>query len=192
MTNIGDVIVRQSFVKRVIVPAGMVLAVAVVALIIHNHFWRLGMPALTKIVGHVSFGLFLLSVFLGALFAYPVAYFRGASVFWRIAVCLVTPLCFIGSEVVRVTQFFTWGESLYYALTPANQLIILANLGLMGLAEMICRLRLKRRGVKVRVISLVPVGGIVLFGLGVYVIFLWGMGVHYFYIYMEGYKALFQ
>ena len=85
------------------------------------------------------------------------------------------------------------GAALDEQLGPlASALAFLANLGLMGLAEMICRWRLRRRGVKVRVVSMMPVAGLVLFGAGVYVIFLWGMGVHYFYLYMEGYKAIFH
>jgi hypothetical protein len=92
-----------------------------------------------------------------------------------------------------VTQFFTLGESVYYGL---NQVLLLCMFGAfaqMGLCEMICRWRLNKRGEgPLRVISSGPVVSIASGLVAFFVLMVWGLGVHYFYIYMEVYKALFH
>jgi hypothetical protein len=128
----------------------------------------------------------------GALYVYPAAYFRGATLVERICTCLMTPALYTASDVLRVREFFSWGESLYFALSPGFQLILLANLGCMGLAEMLCRLSLRRKGVVIRVITPLPLAAVLLLPVGVYVIVIWGFGVHWFYVYQQGYKALFH
>jgi hypothetical protein len=69
---------------------------------------------------------------------------------------------------------------------------MLANLGCMGLAEMLCRLSLRRNGSVIRVITPLPLLAVLLLPVGVYVIVIWGFGVHWFYVYQQGYKALFH
>ena len=61
-----------------------------------------------------------------------------------------------------------------------------------GLCEIICRWW--TRGKNGAAIKIVPRGAVIsiLVGLvGVYVVMVWGGGVHWFYLYQQGYKALF-
>lgn len=173
-------------------PTLALLALVVIAIALYNNFWRLGLPTLQRIAGH----LFGLTVFFGvgcgALYVYPAAYFRGATLAERICTCLVTPVLYTASEVLRVREFFSWGESLYYILSPGFQLILLANLGCMGLADMLCRRRLRRKGAAIKVVTPLAVAAVLLLLTGVYVILIWGFGVHWFYVYQQGYKALFH
>jgi len=192
MTAAGAEIIRRNLWDRAIKPTLALLTLVVIAIALYNHFWRLGLPTLQWIAGH----LFGLTVFFGvgcgALYVYPAAYFRGATLVERICTCLVTPALYTASDVLRVREFFSWGESLYFALSPGFQLILLANLGCMGLAEMLCRLSLRRKGVVIRVITPLPLAAVLLLPVGVYVIVIWGFGVHWFYVYQQGYKALFH
>jgi hypothetical protein len=128
----------------------------------------------------------------GSLIIYPIAFFRGASLLERVVACLVIPVFWSGAEIIRVTEFFTLGESLYYALS-SQFIVYLACASLqMGLCEIICRWWLRWRhhaGTKV-----VPPGALVSIlagAVGVYVVLIWGGGVHWFYIYQQGYKILF-
>ena len=192
MTAAGEGIIRRNLWERAIKPTLTLLTLVVIAVLLYNNFWRLGLPALQQIAGHL-FGLTVFfSVGSGALYVYPVAYFRGATLVERICACLVTPVLYTASEVLRVREFFPWGESLYYGLSPGFQLILLANLGCMGLAEMFCRLRLRRKGAVVRIVTPLPLAAVLLFLAGLYVILIWGFGVHWFYVYQQGYKALFH
>ena len=185
-------IIRRNLWERAIRPALTLLTLVVIAILLYNHFWRLGLPTLQRIAGH----LFGLTVFFGvgsgALYVYPAAYFRGATLVERICACLVTPVLYAASEILRVREFFSWGESLYYGLSPGFQLILLANLGCMGLADMLCRLNLRRKGAVIRVVTPLPLAAVFLLPVGVYVIVIWGFGVHWFYVYQQGYKALFH
>jgi hypothetical protein len=192
MTTAERGIIRRNLWERAIKPTLVLLALVVIAIALYNNFWRLELPGLQRIAGH----LFGLTVFFGVgsgtLYVYWRSYFRGATLMERICACLVTPVLYTASEILRVREFFSLGESLYYALSPGFQLILLANLGCMGLAEMFCRLRLRRRGAVVRIVTPLPLAAVLLFLAGLYVILIWGFGVHWFYVYQQGYKALFH
>jgi hypothetical protein len=192
MTSAEAGIIRRNLWERTIKPTLALLALIAIAITLYNHFWRLGLPALQRISGH----LFGLTVFFGvgsgALYVYWRSYFSGAGPAERICACLATPVLYTASEVLRVHEFFSWGESLYFGLSPGFQLILLANLACMGLAEMLCRLNLRRKGVVIRVFTPLPLAALLLLPVGVYVIVIWGFGVHWFYVYQEGYKALFH
>jgi len=192
MTTAGRGIIRRSLWERAIKPTLTLLSLVVIAIALYNHFWRLGLPTLQKIAGHL-FGLTVFfSVGCGALYVYWRSYFRGATLVERICACLVMPVLYAASEVLRVREFFSWGESLYYGLSPGFQLILLTNLGCMGLADMLCRRRLRRNGVAIKVVTPLPLAAVFLFLAGLYVILIWGFGVHWFYVYQQGYKALFH
>jgi hypothetical protein len=83
-------------------------------------------------------------------------------------------------------------------LTPVGAVLvttlsIFGALGQAGLRELICRWRSgKRSAESVKIFSPAPVL-MVLGGLAAtYFFLLWGLGVHFFYIYVQGYRALFS
>jgi hypothetical protein len=128
----------------------------------------------------------------GSLFIYPWMFFRGASPAERVFGSLITPLVFVAKEVIRVREFFTWGEALYYALSPVMLLLLIGQVGLMGIAELLSRAAWTRKPISDRrVVSFGPVAAILAALAALYIFLLWGMGVHWFYIYLQGYKALF-
>jgi len=62
----------------------------------------------------------------------------------------------------------------------------------MGLCELMCRWRLGKRSEEpIRVFSPGPIVSIVVGLVALYLCLLGGLGVHFFYIYIEGYKAIF-
>ena len=94
-------------------------------------------------------------------------------------------------------EIFTAGESLYYALSPMPLGLIVFQVGYLSLGEMLCRWRVKKRGGQdISIFTTGPVIGIALLGIMSYVMIFWGVpaespGTKWFYIYQEGYKALF-
>jgi hypothetical protein len=160
--------------------------------ILYGQSWRIGNDTLHQLTAYI-FGLVLFATIgFGPLYVYPRTFFRGASGLERILACLVTPVAWNAKEVVRVSEFFTWGESLYYGLNTIFLLCLCAGAIQMGLCEIACRW-VHNRKVSEPVSVVTPASVIaVLAGLaGVSVLFVWGAGVHSFYIYQEGYKALF-
>jgi hypothetical protein len=101
-------------------------------------------------------------------------------------------------EVFRASEIFTAGESLYYALSPMPLGLIVFQIGYMSLGEMFCRWRVKKRGGEdMKIFTAGPVIGIALLGIMSYVMIFWGVpaespGTKWFYIYQEGYRALFK
>ena len=93
--------------------------------------------------------------------------------------------------MVRVLDFFTPGEALWWGLNPAFLLAFTGAWGQMGLCELVHRVRRRAGGTPVRVVTPAPVLGIVLALVALYALLIWGGGVHFFYLYMEGYRALF-
>lgn len=184
---------KQSFVRRAVLPAMTVLVVMLASLILYSHAWRIENDAVHQLIAYVSGVVLFVSIGFGPLYAYPRAFFRGASGSERILASLVTPVAWDVKEILRVSEYFSWGESLYYGLNTIFVLCLCVAAAQMGICEMVCRAVHNRRvSEPVSVVtpaSLIPVlGGL----LGVGAFFLWGGGVHAFYIYQEGYKALFM
>ena len=183
---------RQSFVRRVVAPAATVLIVMAASAILYDQSWRIGNDTLHQLTAYI-FGLVLFaSIGFGPLYVYPRAFFRGASGLERILASLVTPMAWNVKEMVRVSEFFTWGESLYYGLNTILLLCLCAGAVQMSLCEMACRwVRNRKTSEPVSLVTPASVIAVLAGLAGVGVLFVWGMGVHSFYIYQEGYKALF-
>jgi hypothetical protein len=184
---------KASFGKRFLKPVIIVILTMVVSGVTYFHLsWQIENPTLHEIVALLSSSILFISIGFGTLYIYPVAYFRGAGPAERVIACLITPVVWDIKEMVRVSEFFTFGETLYYGLNTDFILSVFAALGQMGLCELICRWRRGKRSEEpVKILSPVPIISIVLGLAALYVCLLWGMGVHFFYIYIQGYRALF-
>ena len=182
---------RRAFTGRV-APGAVVLAVWAVATLAYRaapmlgHLWLCGAAA--QAAGMIS----ILALLFGAPAAYIPAFYRGASTAERALAALITPFAWILSELARVSAFFTPAETLYYAFNPVFVQAVFFTVMLMGVSETVCRLALRRRGaMHVKVLTAGPAAAMVS-GIGAFiVIFAWGRGVHAFYLYMSGYRALF-
>lgn len=184
---------KTSFRERFLKPVIIVLVIYVVSHLTYFYLsWQIADPALRATVALLSSSVLFISIGFGTLYIYPVAYFRGATLLERIIACLVTPVIWDIKEMVRVSELFTPGETLYYGLNTVFILSFFGALGQMGLCELVCRWRLRKRtGEPVRVFSLAPVISIVAGLAALYFCLLWGVGVHFFYIYIQGYRMLF-
>ncbi|MEA3221934.1 MAG: hypothetical protein U9P49_02055 [Thermodesulfobacteriota bacterium] len=183
---------RPSFVQRVIVPAAIVLAIMIISLLVYWNSWRIDSVGAHRIVANIAAVVLFVSIGFGSLLVYPMAYFRGANAGERIFASLITPIIWLIKESIRVSVFYTFAETLYYGLNPLYLAVFIGPFGLMGICELVCRSIIKKRSdTSIRVITPLPVAAIFAALVALYVFLIWGGGVHWFYIYMEGYKALF-
>ena len=183
---------RQSFMRRAVAPALTVLIVMAASALIYDRAWRIGNETIHQLTAYVFGVVLFASIGFGPLYVYPRAFFRGAGPMERILASLVTPVVWNVKEVLRVSEHFTWGESLYYGLNPIFLLCLCVGAVQMGLCEIACRWLLNRRASEpVAVLTPAPLVSVLLGLAGTGVLFAWEGGVHWFYIYQEGYKALF-
>jgi hypothetical protein len=187
------VIERRSFRERFLLPVGITLLVYSFLFTVAGNLGWIGDPDLYRALTNLAHVLLYAAYALSSLVLYPVMYFRGASLGERMIGCYATPLAYVLKEVIRVTAFFGLGESLYFALSQIVLGALLMQLGFMGVAEIVSRVIYRRRyGAPVKVITWGPVLGIAVTVAALYVMLFWEGGVHYFYVYQEGYKLLFQ
>ena len=185
---------QKSFSKRSMIPVAIVFATMIVTSIIYFHLaWRISADnPIRPFVTTLSSWVLFISIGFGSLYIYPKGFFGGACIVERSAACLITPVIWNLKEMVRASEFFTLGETLYYGLNTAFLLALFGAFGLMGLSELICRWKLNKRSEEsVKVLSPAPVLAIFAGLAALYICLLWGMGVHFFYIYIGGYRALF-
>jgi hypothetical protein len=176
----------------VVVPAAGLAAVMAGSKVFYNLAWMIPDPTLHRALAF-ALGLTLnLSLTFGASLLYPLTYYRGASWMERAAACLVTPVLWNLWEITRVTEFFSFGESLYYGLNSLFLGTLAFTVFQMGLWELICRRAFNRRGPdRRRVWSGAPIPAMVLGAAAVFVFNIWGLGAHWFYLYGNLYKIIF-
>ena len=184
---------KQTFFKRTGVPVLCVLLCWIGFHWIHFTDWHFSNGSVRLTVANLSAVLLFVSIGLGPSFVYPYAYLRGAGLLERIAGAFVTPGLWTLKEAYRVSEFFTIPEVLYYIVNSLFLVLYVYFIGQCGIWEMVCRRRLNRsESTRLNVVTPIPVLSILLMLAGTYVFFLWGLGVHFTYIYIDGYKALFQ
>jgi hypothetical protein len=181
---------KQSIIRRLVVPISTVLLIILLTSIIYEHSWKLkGQPLLFKVTSYTTLLLFI-SIFFSTFFIYPMTFFRGAGTGERIIASLIPLFVWMVKEMIRIYTVFTIGESLYFGLNPMFLFLILFTFLQMGLSDLFCRWRLKRRAAAPVTIfsahTLILLGGSIL-SLILFVAFLLKIGILYF----DAYKTLF-
>lgn len=182
---------KNSFVRRFVAPVSIVFAVMSISWIGYNLSWRLDNDTIHHLLADIFGTLLFLSITFGVVVVYSMAFFRGASLPERIIASFVNPLIWVIKEVFRMLTSFAFSESLYFALNPLVVWLVLGIIAQMGLIEIICRWRLKKRGEKVKVFN---VPAVLAFALGLFlviILYAWGRGENVFSFYLEMYRAIF-
>lgn len=183
---------RQSIWMRFVFPAGLMLLIWLIQRISYTYFWQLGFPALQEAVAWACALGERIFVVLAPLGAYPLAYFRGARSWERLAAGFVPFLAGWLLEIYRTSGVFSPGETAYYALGSPFLVFAFQVLAMSGVAEIICRILSRRRGSQIKVWTPLPLAAIFSGLVVLFLMMLWGGGVHWFYLYQSGYRALFH
>jgi hypothetical protein len=182
------------FTKRFVVPAGTALAAWLVLHFMSTHLAWIGNAWLYRMaMNSVHLVLFFYLIFNGA-FVYRAMFFRGASLAERIIGAYITPLAFIVKEIIRVTEFFSFGESVYYGLQPYPMLsLLIGQAGMLAVVEMLCRRALgKGAASRGETVTAAPVMVAVLSAAGVYFMLFWQWGEAAYWIELAVYRMIFK
>lgn len=187
---------KLPFSRRVLLPAVIALGTWLLLDFLTSHLELFGSGRSYRIAADIFYPMLGITIALSSLFLYSIMHARGASIQERILWACIVPIVYILKEIWRVSAFFSLGESFYYALAPTTIGLLVGQLGLLSLCEVFLRWRNKKRGVPIRIFTVGPAVVLAVFGILIYVMFFWGSsgdtpGSKWFYIYMEGYKALF-
>ncbi len=158
--------------------------------ITHAQAWKLGIPEITILAAWTCGLGGILLLFLSPLVTYPLVYARNATLAERSLTALAPFLAECSYQTFTASQVYTTGEAFYYSLGPIFLIVLFVNLSLMGICEILCRLREKSRRV-IRVWTAGPVIAMLCGPLAAWLMLVWDGGVHWFYLYQEGYKLLF-
>jgi cytochrome c biogenesis protein CcdA len=183
---------RASFLSRFLIPTAIAVLMLLGSHAIYRASTLIDNETIHQELAFIAGLVHLFVLMGGSLIVYPITFFRGAKPLERVVACLVTPILWAVMEIVRVSDFFTLGESLYYGLN-SQVLTFLSFASIqMGVCDMICRWLVRRKNSAEKRIFRRPAVISVVFGLvAVYIIMVWGQGVHWFYLYQQGYKWLF-
>jgi hypothetical protein len=186
----------QPFSRRVLMPAGIALGAWVTLNVLTSHLEWFGSGQTYQTAADILYSMLGFTLIFSSLIIYSLLYVQGGSTIERILWANIVPLAWILKEIWRVSAFFTWGESFYYALSPMPLGLLLVQLLYLTLGELFWRWRDKKKNEVTRILTSGPVSVLMIFVVLVYFMLFWGNagdtpGSKLFYIYMEGYKALF-
>lgn len=148
-------------------------------------------PPISQALAALSGLVYFLSIAFGPLYVYLVARLRGASVRLGIALSFVVPCAWMTKEVFRLTSSHPFIECLYWYLNPLHIWLILLIVAELGIAEILARRVLLRRGEGPGTAWQAP-AMVVLCSIAVFVmLYMWGRGENLYVIFLEGYRLLF-
>jgi len=183
---------KESFFIRTFRPTAIAFAVMAGSYLGYQYSPQISHHFLHQAVANICAVLLFLSIGFSVYVVYPLSFWGGGPLSERAAFSLLNPVIWSVKEMFRVGQVFSATEALYFFLNPLNVGLYCFVAGGMGLCEILCRRSARKRGEHVKVFTPLSlfalVGG---FGLAVFIL-TWGLGVHSFYIFQEGYKALFR
>jgi hypothetical protein len=184
---------RRSFPARTLLPVSIPLGAMLLLTVATRNAGWIEDPGLYRLWMNGGHVLIYLAYAASTLVLYPVMVFRGASLAERILGCYVATLAYLLKEIIRVNEYFSLGESLYYGLSSIMLGGLVLQVGYLALGELISRALYRWRvDPTTRVVTWPALLGIAFALVSLYVLLIWDGGVHYFYLYQEGYKLLFQ
>ncbi|HWU39035.1 MAG TPA: sulfatase-like hydrolase/transferase, partial [Candidatus Acidoferrum sp.] len=184
---------QQNFVRRVIFPAGLAVGVMIFSIFLYDGSRNISNPLLHTSLSHAGAVLMFASIWLGALWVNPIAFFRGASFGERVTVCLATPVIWCGKVLGDFLGIYSTGEFFFFFLHHFILGCPLVALLCMSISEAGCRFvaRRRTREPKIKIFALQNTM-LLAVSFGLVFFMLWNGGHTYYYLYMEAYARIFQ
>ena len=182
---------ERGTLKQTVVPVLSVLVVAAISYLGYFGSRSVSSESIHQFMAMIFGSAYFLSVAFGALYIYILAYVRGVPLSGRILASMAVPFIWMSKEVLRLTESHPFIECLYWYFNPLNiwltSLVVLE----MGVATLIARLLLRRRGQKLAIITPAPIA--VILGSLAFVIsaYAWGKGENLYVIFLSGYRFIF-
>ena len=182
---------RQPFTRRFLYPAMLVLGIWLVMNLIYANAWKFDLGGANTFISWVcGLGDVIFRV-LTPVIIYLITCPRGASLAERVIAGMMPSFGWAVYQFYLAIGVFSVGETVYYGLSSAFLFVFFVLISVTGLCELVFRLTSKyNRQTKKRLLG--PVLAILMGPVSVFVLMVWGGGVHFFYVYQEGYKLLFH
>lgn len=177
--------------RQIVKPAGVIFAVMAVSFAGYFGSRQVPHAGLHQMMALVFGTTYFLSVAFGPLYVFTVTTLRGVPLPGRVLATFINPAIWMTKEVLRLTESHPFVEALYWYCNPLNVWLISLTIFEMGIATMIARRMLRRRGRDIRVVTPAPV--IIALASLVFVIsvYAWGKGENVYVLFLEGYRHLF-
>jgi len=186
--------IKSTFTARFVIPVGITLGIWLMLTFLSTQLGWIEDAALYRPAMNTVHVLLFVVIAFSSIAVYSQMFFRGAPLIERVIGCYVTPVAFIIKEIIRVSEFFTFGESLYFGLSPYPFLcLIIGQAGLMAICEMVCRYLYMRKSVAgIRVVTAVPVLMAIISLACIYFMGFWHWGEDVFWLQQTIYILLFK
>ncbi len=182
---------NKAVFNRSILPAILTLCLTIGSMVAYFNLRPYGNEAGFQTLVKVAGIAYFISVAFGTLFVFSMSYIGGAALRERILASLVVPFFWMTKEVIRITESHPISESLYWYFNPLNVWLVTLMVLEMGIATLIARKILKRRGREISVVTFGPIATIVCSLVFVISVYAWGKGENVYVIFLSGYRALF-
>ncbi|MBN1573104.1 MAG: hypothetical protein JW984_07910 [Deltaproteobacteria bacterium] len=182
---------KKSFYKRFISPQLTVIIIMAISFLVYHYSHMLKNYTLFQILSTSSGILIMLTLWFGTFYIYSLAYLRGASLFERIVACFIPAFLWATKESIIMAGIYSVPEAIYFYLSVVDQWLVSTMIAEMGISELLLRRAARKRGVVHKRGPAVAIIAIVI-GIGNFLFtLLWDVGVNHFYIFMDGYRAIF-
>lgn len=183
---------KKPVLHRIVFPAGIVLILMVVSINLYNwsRWWQ---PQwLHDLFANFSAAGMFMSIWLGAMIANTLSFFKGATFGERLLVCLVTPLIWSAKVLCDFIGIYSWPEFLFVCLHAVIMGPIFVALLCMGISEIWCRAIHRRRtgNQSVKIFEFKSALALII-GFIMTFVLLYNGGHSFYYLYMTVYTKLF-
>lgn len=183
---------KQSFMRRIVVPPFFALAVTIVSINAYNASRCIEGRALHDAAAAAAAAGMVLGLWMGAFFVNALAYFRGADTRERILISLVTPLVWIASQLYDYIGLYPAAEILFLVFYPLYFQCIVTSLLNVWISTLVCDIISMKRGVPgIRIAKKSNIVTAGLFVVGIFFI-LKDNGNYVFYRFMDLYGLIFK
>jgi hypothetical protein len=180
----------SSITNRFLAPLFIALTVMIVSRFVYLNACRIDSQALYHALALLAGAVQFASILLAAWVVYPVTYFRGATALERVIAGSTNLAVWVLIDACHLGEAFSWPESIYYGVNIGFVLFVW-NFAGMGVLELACRWKEKKRGRRGTILTIMPLLPLVLFLLVVCFLSKDG-GATYFNLLLDGYRFLFR
>lgn len=183
---------EQSYFRRVFFPIFLVMGVMIISINVYDFSRRIDNRTLHAILSNGGAIFMFISIWLGALFANTIAFFRGATFAERFLVCLTTPVVWCIKILADFIGIYSVGEFFFLFLHHFILGCPLVALLCMGISEIWCRIIARKRAGAESIRVFAPGNtSLLIISFTAVFLMLWNGGHSYYYLYLDMYTKLF-
>lgn len=194
MENNYGRIEKAAFLKRFMIPVTTALLGWLALQFASEHLGWIESRMMYKFAMNAVHVVLCFYLGFNGFFVYRAMCMRGSGLAERIAGSYITPVAYAIKEIIRVSAFFTMGESFFYCLCSYPVLgMFVGQAGLLALSEMLCKHYHKKRDLyNGNAVTAVPVTIFTASMAALYFLFFYDAGGTAYFAYLELYKVLFK